>query len=347
MAGSFAGMTSRQIALSRRFRHGARSRVSGSLSRGPTTNRSPMAFFRRASPLASAWAGHDPGSTLAPSVGFGVPPKRTSLTRRIGDRSRTPYRRVRKFAKAGRLRQRSGRACYPDSRCGAAVASTRHACAPRIFAAVPSVVAPRSQAALGNADWAKFHFAWRRCLARPRTGLPIPLRLVGGWDRAGDRPRTPPPAKPSFAPKRIPKRSLGASGKRSPIGRRWKSAKAERLRQHSERVRSPDPPSPVPVVAGALGAGALGARALVCSGERTRSECWFRRSAETDFPAALFRRSSAICEIGHRIDRAVLGFFPCCFLDRKSHHFPTSCTDGFTPTSEGADRYVPAAFHLI
>ena len=58
----------------------------------------------------------NPGSTRVPRVGFGVPPKRTFRTVDRSEIQRARCcERAGKSAQAGRLRQHSGRVCYPDS----------------------------------------------------------------------------------------------------------------------------------------------------------------------------------------------------------------------------------------
>ena len=79
-------------------------------------NRAGSAPVLRSGGMLYANTRRVPGSTLVPSVGFGVPPKRTFFDTRNRNARATFIQRCWKFAKAGRLRQRSRRACYPEFR---------------------------------------------------------------------------------------------------------------------------------------------------------------------------------------------------------------------------------------
>ena len=80
-----------------------------------------------------------PSASSVPSAGEGVPPSRTSMTRRFRNRSRNQQRRGRKVRFGGTPKPARETRALPG------------------FA--PAAFPPRSQAALGNALLAKFHFA--------------------------------------------------------------------------------------------------------------------------------------------------------------------------------------------
>ena len=72
----------------------------------------PCSYFNR---LLTRNAGPlNPGSTLVPSVGFGVPPKRTSQRRRRLHRSSLPSAHRAKSVPARRRHQHAGRARSPE-----------------------------------------------------------------------------------------------------------------------------------------------------------------------------------------------------------------------------------------